>query len=1032
MDITRFALEKTRITAVALVTIFLAGLSAFFGLPRNEDPGFIVRTAIVQTRFPGASPERVEQLVSDKLEKSIQEMPELDSVTSESSNGVSLIYANFLEEYKDMRPIFDKLRRKVEDAEPDLPSGVIGPFVNDEFGDVYGIVVTISGDEGEFEYRELKDVADDVREELLFLDEVAKVEIYGDQDERIFVEYNNARLSELGLSPGQLSSILEARNIISGGGEIRTTYEELVLEPTGNYESVDDLARTVINVPGTDRVLFLGDVADIRRGYVDPPRSTMRANGRRCLGLAISMREGGNIITLGEQVNGAMERIRTTYPVGLDLDIAFFQPTVVDDLINDFVENLVQAVVIVAAVMLAFLGIRTGLVVAALIPMALLFAIAWMQVFNIGLDQISIAALIIALGMLVDNAIVMSESIMVQIGEGRKPFDAAIDSAKELRFSLLTSTLTTAAAFLPIYLAESSTGEYTAALFKVVTITLLCSWLLALTMTPLLCVKFLKVKPSEGESFNSRFYRLYRNIIILALRFRIPTLVGVIAIFVVAMWGFQFVPNVFFPPSDRATFTAELKLPRGTPLERTREVAQQVEAFMNEELAVSDQREEGIVNWVTYIGNGGPRFSLGFNPAQDDTSLAYMILNTTSRGVIDREIIPRVEEWAGARYPDLKATVQPLSMGPSSWPPVAFRLSGRDTERLFSIVDGLKAKLNEIPGTKLIDDDWGARSKKLVIKVDQARAQNAGVTNEDIAISLQSFLSGIEATEFREDDKLIPITIRSTADERQDLARLETLNVYAQSSGESVPLKQVADVEVQFQPALIHRRDRLRTVEVECGLEPGYTAAEIVAAATPWLDEQFASVGGGYFYEVGGDVEDSGDSSASIGAKLPISGVIIVFLLVIQFNSIRRPAIILATIPLSLIGVLIGLLVLKSYFGFMTLLGVISLAGIVINNAIVLIDRIAIELEAGRSQQDAIVESAQRRLRPILLTTCTTVMGMLPLYLGGGSMWEPMAVAVMVGLLFATALTLGVVPVLYALCFRISFRGYRYGHGGGS
>ena len=1025
MDVTRFAIEKNRITAVFLLVVVATGLSAFTNLPRNEDPGFIVRTALVQTEFPGASPARVEQLVTDKLEKAIQEMPELDSVVSESKSGVSLVYANFKETYTEMRPIYDKLRRKVETASRELPDGVRGPFVNDEFGDVFGIVIAVQGDSREFSYRELKDVADEVREELLLLEEVAKVDIYGEQDERVFVEYNNARLAELGLSPTQLQQILQSRNIISGGGEVRTQFEELVLEPSGNFESVDDLRRTVINIPDSDQVVFLQDVAEIRRSYIDPPTSLMRASGEPALALAVSMRDGGNIIDLGKQVNGALEFVQSTYPIGIDFDVVLFQPQIVDDLVADFVNNLLQAIVIVTGVMLLFLGFRTGFIVASLIPMAMLMALAVMQFFNIGLDQVSIASLIIALGMLVDNAIVMSESIMVQMAAGKRRVDAAIDSAAELRIPLLTSTLTTAAAFLPIFLAESSVGEYTAPLFKVVTITLLCSWLLALTMVPMLCVAFLKIKAgSETQSFDGRFYGLYRGFLIRALRHRWISALALIALFAVGMFAFSFVPALFFPASDRATFTAELKLPDGTPLERTEAVVEEIEAYLRSELA-ADETTPGITNWVTYVGDGGPRFSLGANPAQRNPSIGFMILNTTDRPTVDRSIAA-IDDFAAARFPDLRATVQPMASGTGGWPPVAVRLSGRDVDKLFDIVERVKAKMREIPGTRLIGDDWGARSKKLRVEIDQARAQDAGVTNADIATSLQAFVSGIEATEYREGDDLIPVTLRSTASERQDLARLETLNVYAQSTGRSVPLKQVADIAVEWQPAVILRYDRLKTVTVECGLKGATTAAEVTAALTEWLEQESRSWGLGYSWEMGGDAESSAEANESIGEKLPIAGMIIVLLLVAQFNSIRRPAIILATIPLSLIGVAFGLLIMRSYFGFMTLLGVISLAGIVINNAIVLLDRIKIERDSGNSPQYAVIEAAQQRLRPILLTTCTTIAGMIPLYVSGGSMWEPMAVAIMFGLLFATVLTLGAVPLLYSIGFGVGFRDYRH------
>ena len=1017
---TRLAIEKNRITAIALLVILGAGLNAYRQLPRSEDPGFIVRTAQVTTRFPGASPVRVEQLVTDKLEKVIQEIPELDSVTSTSKTGVSVVMVNIQERYKEMRPIWDSLRRKVDRSIADLPDGIREPEVNDEFGDVFGTVVTLTGDG--YSYAELKDIADEVRDELLRIDEVAKVEVHGAQEERVFVEYKNARLSELGLSALQLQSILESRNIIIPGGDIRTDDERIVLEPSGSFESVEDLRQTLISVPGGAEVVALEDIARVERGYIDPPRNkVLAAEAPAALALAVSMREGGNILTLGAAVEAMIGRLQVYYPYGVDFDFVQAQADAVAKKVDEFVGSLLQAVVIVVAVMLLFLGLRTGLIVSSLIPMAIVMALMVMGFFGIGLDQMSLASLIIALGMLVDNAIVMSESIMVARAAGKGPLDAAVDSAAELRVPLLTSSLTTAAAFLPIFLAKSSTGEYTAPLFKVVTITLLSSWLLSLTMIPMLCYFFLKVEVRE-ESFSSRFYRGYRRALLAGLRRPLLSLAVVAAIFLVVMRGFALIPAIFFPPNDRPTLTCELELPTGTPIERTEEVARQVERYIATLKAAGGG--DGVTNWAGFLGQGAPKFMLSYNPEPPSPEYGIFVVNATSRATVD-ELVAKIAGFCLQQFPDLKATVRPLPLGPPVTNPVEVRISGRDQDEIFAIVDRVKAKLGELDGPRNISDNWGQRSKKLVVAVDEARARRAGVTNQDVALSLQTAMTGITTTEYREGDKVIPVTLRSEAAERQDIGKIESLNVFAQLTGRAVPLKQVADVELAWQPAKIRRRQRLQTVTVTADLAPGVTATSVNSQLQPWLDEQKQGWPVGYDYEFGGEDEASNDANASIGEQLPVAGLIILLLLVGQFNSLRRPAIIIITIPLGLIGVVIGLLLLRSYFGFMTFLGVISLAGIVINNAIVLLDRIRIEREDnGLPPQRAVLESAQRRLRPILLTTATTIFGLLPLYLGGGPMWEPMAIAIMFGLLFATGLTLGVVPILYALFFRVSFRGY--------
>jgi len=1023
MSLTAAAIAKDRVTAVALLLIVVFGYQSYLHLPRSEDPGFVVRTAVVTSFYPGASPERVEQLVTDEIESRIQEMPELDRVRSLSKTGVSIIWVDIQNAYTDLQPIWDKLRRKVETAAGSLPSGVRGPFVNDEFGDVFGVVVSIAGDG--FSYRELRDVADQVRSDLLRIPDVAKVDLYGAQDERIFVEYENARLAELGLSPVRLRGMLESQNILLGGGQVRTELEAIVLEPSGSFESVEELGQTLIEIPGSRDVAPLADIARVSRGYVDPPRSRMRSGGEPSLGLAIAMRDGGNILALGTRVRDVLRRAEGRYPIGIDFEVLQFQPDSVDQKIDAFVANLLQAVGIVVAVMLVFLGSRAGLVVGSLIPMTMLLALAIMGIANIGLDQISLAALIIALGMMVDNGIVMSESILVQLGRGRSAVEAAISAADELRVPLLTSSLTTAAAFLPIYLAESNAGEYTAPLFLVVTITLLSSWILSLTMIPLLAVRFLKAPAShDADSFDSIGYRRYRSTLLSLLHHRGATLTATAILFGLSLLGLGQVPSIFFPPNDRPTFTADLSLPAGTPIERTEEVVAAFDRFIRDELAVApDAARAGISTWAAFVGQGAPRFILTYSPELAAPEYAFLLLNASSREAVDR-LIPQLEAFGQQRFPDLEATIRPLELGPPAWPPVAVRIAGPDTARVFEAAESVKAKIRSLPGSRLVSDDWGPRAKKLRVEIDPARASRAGITNQDIAISLQTFFSGFETTEFREDDKVIPVTLRSRAELRLDLGSIESLNVYSQVTGRSVPLKQVADTRLVWEPAKIHRSNRLRTVTIEAGLTPGQTAATFNRQLVPWLEAESRTWPDTVSWELGGEAETSGKSQASIGEKLPLAALVILLLLVGQFNSIRRPLIILLTIPLGLVGVVVGLLLLRSYFGFMTLLGIVSLAGIVINNAIVLLDRIHVEIhEHGRTEQQAIVEASQQRLRPILLTTATTIAGLIPLYLGGGPMFEPMAVAIMFGLLFATVLTLGVVPVLYAVFFGVEFAG---------
>lgn len=1016
MNITKLALDNNRTTLMLMLAILLFGVMAYKTMPKDYDPGFIIRTAQVITYFPGASPKRVEELVTDKIEKVIQEIPELDFVSSESRTGVSIVSANVKESYKEMRPIWDDLRRKIETVKSDLPEEAEDPIVNDEFGDVFGIVIGLTA-EG-YSYREMKDIAEEVKDELLHLSEAAKVEIFGSQEERIYIEFDNARLAELGISPSQISDQLSSRNIIIPGGSINLSRDRISVEPTGNFESLEDISSTLIQIPGSDSVQYLREIATIKRSYIDPVKTQVSLKGERALSIAISMREGGNNIALGQQVSATLDRMQNVYPIGVDFSLVSFMPEEVEEKVNDFASNLIQAVVVVTIVMLLTLGLRTGLIVAALIPASMISGILLMSFFNISIDQISLAALIISLGMLVDNGIVMSENIMVQMNAGKKAMSAAIDSANELKMPLLVSSLTTAAAFLPIFLAESATGEYTASLFKVVTITLLCSWAISMTIIPMLCVFFLKATPQSEESHSALYHR-YAGVLATLLKFRWLTMLLTLIVFFLALQGLSLVPKLFFPPSDRTYFKVEFELPVGTKIEETQRITSLVEEYMKSDLMTNAQRTEGVTDWIAYVGSGGPRFLLTHNPKPSSAYYALLVVNVSSLGVID-QVMTQLEEHANAHYPDLLVKLRKIENGSPIANPVEVRVRGKDKDRLFVIVDNIKQKMAETQGLKSISDNWGLPIKKLVVKINQTRARRAGISSKDIAISLQTELSGMELTQYREGDEVIPIVMRSAAADRQDIGKLEALAVYSQSSGFSVPLRQVADVEIVWESANILRRDRYKNVTIGAQIDDSTTASQAFSELTPWLDEQKESWPFGYDYELGGEAESSGKANQSIADKLPIAVLIIVLLLISQFNSIRKAAVILATIPLGLIGVTFGLLAGQSFFGFMTLLGIVSLAGIVINNAIVLLERIKLEVDDnGLGHYEAIIVAAQKRARPILLTTATTVFGLIPLYLGGGEMWEPMALAIMGGLLLSTILTLCVIPVLYAILFGV-------------
>jgi multidrug efflux pump subunit AcrB len=1016
--LTNLALKNDRVTWVLVFCLIMSGLHAFALLPKAQDPGFIIRTAVVTTFLPGASPERVELLVTDEIEAAIQQMPEIDSIVSVSRSGTSIITANFKQEYKEMRPIFDDLRRKIEDVRRSLPNGVDGPIVNDSFGDVFGSVYALTGDG--FSYAQLKEAADKIRNSLLTIDDVAKVDIHGAQQEVVYVEYDTSRLQEAGLTPQQLQNALNSLNVLSTGGSVIAGGERILLEPTGNFESVAALKSALIKLP-SGQLVQLGDITHVRRAYVDPADKITRVNGRPSLAIAVAMREGGDILSLGRRLDRFVPEMMQDYPHGLELEKIWFQAELVEDAVDSFLNNLLQSVGIVILVMVLFLGFRTGLVVASLIPVTMIIVFFVMRQFGVTVNQVSLAALIIALGLLVDNAIVMVESILVKREQGQSAFEAAVGSGRELALPLLVSSLTTAAAFLPIALAKSNVGEFTADLFNVVTMSLLVSWVLAMTFIPLFATKAIETRKEDRKSRIDGVQKIYARILQFCVRHKVTFFAAVLASFFFGMFILGFVPKIFFPASDDPVFSAALELPQGTSIESTEEMVKDVDRFMWEYYD-GEAAKPILKNWMTFIGEGGPRFQLSLDPPEQNPSTAFMI-GSVHDAADAPLIIEKLGDYVQDHYPDMNAQIGLLATGPPVGYPIQIRLKGTNAAELTRIAQSVIAHLYTLQGVYSVANSWGRLTKKLVVNIDQARAQRAQVSSQDVATSLQTNLSGIDLSQYREDDKLIPITLRSVAADRRDVNKLESVTVYSSASGSNVPLSQVADIELVFEPGLIKRRDRERTLTLNVQLTPGVTASEINEQLSPWLETQQQSWPNGYYYEEGGEAEESGKANQSIADQMPLAGMVILLLLVSQFNSVRKPVIILLTIPLGLIGVSVGLLLAQSYFGFMTFLGVISLSGIIINNAIVLIDRIQIEQEEnGLAPDRAILQAAITRFRPILLTTATTVLGMLPLWWGGTGMFEPLAIAIIFGLAFATLLTLLVVPVMYATFFGVKFK----------
>lgn len=1030
MNLTQFSINNNRVVLSILGVVMLMGLVGYQGLSRDSMPPYTIRVASIVSSFPGASPERVEELVTDKIEKVAQELPELKKVTSTSRTGLSVVNVELVMqvEPQELQPVWDRLRRKLSSIQG-LPDGVQPQLKDDGIGEVFGIAVGITSDG--FSFAKMKEYADDMRDDLIKLPDAAKVEINGDQEERVFVEFDNTRLKSYGLTSSRLQGLISNTNILSSGGQINVEDERIILEPTGNFNDVSDIQEMLIPVGDGGQVVPLKDITNVRKGYINPPTQIVSINGMDALSLHVSLKEGANIIKLGEELDVVLNEWREKLPVGLEVNRLASIDTYIDLKISDFIGNLLQSIGIVLAVMLIFLGLRTGLVIASLIPIVTITTLFIMGLIGVGLNQITLAALIMALGMMVDNGIVVAESVIVKLENGADVKKAAIDSCSELFTPLLISTLTTSAAFLSFYMAESVMGDIMGPIFVVITIALLSSWIIALSIITLFCVFFLKVKKQKDgkASFLDRMINglksKYKDLILVALSWKRTVLVAIVGMFVLSILGFGLLAFVFFPDSDRNMITADINLPEGTKIERTQEMVAAIEAFMKDELQVSENTSDGIVDWSAYIGEGPSAYDLGYNPDEANSNYAHILINT-SNFMVNNEMVRKLDSFSFASFPNADIKVGLLGSG-GGGTPIEIKVSGDDPDKLAEISQTIKTRLFGISGTKNIKDDWGPKGKKFIIDIDQNKAQLAGVTNQDIATSLQTVLDGFRTGEYREDDKSIPIVMLSNQDKQQSLASLETLNIYAQSSGKSVPLLQVASLIPQWQYTRVKRLNLTRTVNVTSELNGDGNASAITAEISPWLEEQADSWGQGYSYKLGGDAESTAENMGAVASYLPLSAFIIVMLLIIQFNSFRKTVMIVCTIPLGVIGMVLGLLLFNVPFGFMAFLGVISLAGIVINNAIVLVDRIEIEEnEIKRKPQDAIIAACLQRFRPILLATFTTVLGLIPLYLGGGEMWEPMAVTIMVGLLFGTVITLLFIPAFYSVLYKVDYKGYQF------
>jgi len=1019
ISLTRWALNNSMLVLIIVIIIVLAGPISFLSHPSREDPEITIRTALVTAEFQGMSPHRMEDLVTRKLEEKIREMPEVKDIISTTRSGQATIRVVLYDKYYDLAPTWQSLRNKMTDVKSQLPDGTQGPFVNDTYGDVAMATIAVTA-EG-FSLAEMRERARDMRNKLYSVAGVSKIELFGVEPERIFIEANNIRLAQLGLSPQFLVDSIGQTNIISPGGRIEAGTTSLVIEITGNFDTLEDIGQVTVQLPDKPgQVVYMRDIATISRAYVDPPKSPAYFNGEPAIIVSVQMADAYDSFKFADDLKAKLTTLENALPIGYQLRLVTFQPNEIAVAVNGVMNNLYQTIAIVLIIVMLFLGWRTGLIVGVMVPLTMLLSLLVMRYVGIELEKMSLATLIISLGLLVDNGIVIAEEIERRLSIGEERIAAAIETGKSMALPLLVSSLTTIFAFMPLMLADSVAGEYTRSISLVIAISLLGSWLLAMTATPLFCCWFIKKKKpvDEAVAFDTRFYRTYRAILSGILRFRYGFLVAVVGALLISSWALKFVPKIFFPASNRTQIQVYLDLPVGSNTYGTIAASKILTKWLGDK-----KMNPEITSFISYVANGGPRFYLGLEPIDPDPNRAFMIVNVTEFANM-APVMQRIQAFANNNIAQARVQVKPMSQGGSEAGKVEYRIIGENADILVDAARKLEARIRQIPGTINIKDDWENRLIKLIVKVDQARARRAGVTSQSIANALDSILSGSIVTDFREGDTIIPVYLRAEGDVRTNIDRLRTLNI-ATVAGAPVPLLQVADFDGEAEFSMIQRRnlERVVTVSAKHSIK---SAAELDALISPNLSS--LDLPDGYDIEKGGEIEGSSDAQGSLFANMPLAFALIVLVLVGQFNSYRKPLIILAVIPLTLIGVSLGLLIMPgAAFGFFAILGLLALAGIIINNAIVLIDRIDTEINNGLEAYDAILAASAKRLRPILMTTITTVFGLAPIILSRDVLFYDLAVVLSGGLLVGTILTLGVVPVLYSIFFRVPVAGQPIG-----
>ncbi len=1013
MNLAELAIHNKTTTLVLTAVFFVGGIVSFNNLARLEDPEFTIKEALVITPYPGATAAEIEAEVSDKIEKAVQQLGQLKEVESKSDRGMSTVTVRIKDKYDkhSLPQVWDELRRKVGDIQNQLPPGAGPSFVNDDYGDVWGIYLAIYGDE--YSAAELKEVAKLLRRELLLVKDVAKIEFWGERNEAVYVVPNRDRMSQLGIHPVQIIEKLRQKNLVTDAGRAQVGPEFIAIAPTGTFTSVQEFKNLLIKGSDSGQQIYLRDVADVRRGYLEPPGTVLQYDGHSAVGLGISTTQGGNVVVMGEAIDTRLRELAERIPLGVEFGIISLQAAAVTTSINGFLVNLIEAVVIVVVVLMLFMGLRSALIIGVVLALTILATFIFMSPWGVALERISLGALVIALGMLVDNAIVVVDGMLVRINGGEDAKEAAKSVVAQQAIPLLGATAVAILAFGAIGLSQDSTGEFCRSLFQVVLLSLGLSWLTGMTVTPLLCVMFLKPEKKKAgqqakDPYDGFLFRAYRRLLLLAIRFRWATLLVVLIAFAISLWAFQFVDRSFFPDSTRPQFMVDAWLPEGTHIDETVRTSEKIEEYL--------ANLEGATHVTTLAGAGGMRFLVTYAPEKANSAYLQFLVDVESYELID-DLVPQVEQHLQATYPNVEVYGKKFLLGPGAGGKIQIRFSGPDPDVLRKLAEQTINILHDDGHAKAIRTDWRQRVKVMRPVLAEEEANNAGVTAQDVALAVKSSFEGARVGVFREGDELLPILFRAPEEERSNIASINNLQIWSPAAQQSIPLRQVVrSFETSVEDQILQRLNRKTTITVHADPSVG-TAPTLLKRIRAKVES--LELGPDYELQWWGEYRDSTRAQEGIGANMPFFLLAMVLIVIGLFNSLRLPLIIWLMVPLAIIGVTAGLLSTGQPFGFMALLGFMSLSGMLIKNAIVLVDEIEHQKRGGTPTFKAIVDSGVSRLRPVAMAALTTALGMIPLLVD--AFFVAMAVTIIAGLVAATVLTMVVLPVLYSVLFRVKY-----------